>query len=289
MYRIGIIGSENSHAASFANYFNTPRADGSMNAPEFRVVAASGHYKDANKALKDNFGVEFIPDDFRDLIGKVDAVMVTARDGKFHYEFAEPFVKAGLPVFMDKPVTVSYAESKKLVDLAKKSGSLLCGGSAVKLSGDVEVLAGIVKKQSENIHGGSVIAPLTIESEHSGFWFYASHLVETSLAIFGARPKEVYAVRNRNDVTALINYDGYTVSNHFMDWCTECYQATVITKNRNYNREIDYSLTFDKECEIFTNMILNNNMPQTYEDLIYPVYLMESLIKSYEKGIPVKL
>lgn len=181
MIKIGIIGCENSHADGFAKIFNEEKAyEG------FEVTAVSGHYKEANEALQKKYAIAELYEDYRDMRGKVDAVIVTARDGKYHAEFAKPFVEDGLPVFVDKPVTVDYAEAVELIELAKKSGSLLCGGSSLKYVPDVQYLKEIVAQG--NVRGGMVAAPVHFDSEYSGFYFYAAHLAEMSLEIFGMDP-----------------------------------------------------------------------------------------------------
>lgn len=289
MVRIGILGGENSHADCFAKYFNFPDEDGKPNVPGFRVTAVAGNYPDANRKLADYYGLELVAERPEELLGKVDAVMVTARDGKYHASFAEPFVRAGLPVFIDKPFTTDYEAAKKLARLAEECGAPILGGSSVKLSGDVKILANLVKSQGDKIHGGSVTAPLAITSEHSGFWFYASHLVEVALAIFGRKVKSVYAVRTANDVTAMIEYAGFAVSYHFADECYSSYLATVIAKDRSFTREIDFSLCFNEECDLFSEMVRTGVSPESSESLTYPVLIMQSIIRSYETGTRVTI
>ncbi len=42
-----------------------------------------------------------------DVIGEVDAVLISTDDGFDHVRRARPFVEAGLPVFIDKPLATS--------------------------------------------------------------------------------------------------------------------------------------------------------------------------------------
>jgi hypothetical protein len=44
-----------------------------------------------------------------DMIGQVDAVLLARDDPENHYEMAKPFIEAGLPVYIDKPVAADRA------------------------------------------------------------------------------------------------------------------------------------------------------------------------------------
>lgn len=49
-----------------------------------------------------------------DMIGKVDAVLLARDDAENHYEMTLPYLQAGLPVFIDKPLALSVAEAEKI-------------------------------------------------------------------------------------------------------------------------------------------------------------------------------
>ena len=283
MFKIGIIGTENSHAKKFASLF---RDD-----PDFRdmqVVALGGHYKESNEKLSEEFGIDCIVDKSEDMVGKVDGVIITARDGIYHAEFGRPFLEAGIPMFMDKPFTVDPMEAVDFVKEAKKRGVLMVGGSTLKCSYETMMLADYVRRNGENVKGGTVSAPIQMDSPYSGFFFYASHLTETSLKVFGYDPKRVTAFRKGNDVTAYVEYDKYAVTNHFNDMCMK-YFGQVFTKDGIYSRELEYSLASKVMATDFANMLRYGIMPESYEQLIYPVFYMNAVKESFESGKTVLL
>lgn len=60
-----------------------------------------------------------------DVIDHVDAVLVSTDDGLDHVRRARPFVEAGLPVFVDKPLAVSVAELRPFIAWQRDGAPLL--------------------------------------------------------------------------------------------------------------------------------------------------------------------
>ncbi len=62
--------------------------------------------------------------DYRDLIGKVDAVSIVTPTPQ-HFAIAREFLSAGVHVLLEKPMTKTLEEADELIATAKKSGSIL--------------------------------------------------------------------------------------------------------------------------------------------------------------------
>ncbi len=62
--------------------------------------------------------------DYRDLIGKVDAVSIVTPT-PHHFAIAKAFLSAGVHVLLEKPMTKSLAEADELIATAKRSGAIL--------------------------------------------------------------------------------------------------------------------------------------------------------------------
>lgn len=54
--------------------------------------------------------IENIVDEYVDMIGKIDALIIARDDYEEHYSMAIPFLEKGIPVFIDKPLTLSLEE-----------------------------------------------------------------------------------------------------------------------------------------------------------------------------------
>ena len=66
----------------------------------------------------------FVTTDFRELIGRVDAVSVVVPTG-LHREVAGPFLENGVDGLVEKPITPPDAEGRELVEIARARGRIL--------------------------------------------------------------------------------------------------------------------------------------------------------------------
>ncbi len=169
MFRIGIIGTENSHALAFGKLINQ------AGFAEAKVVGVFGQDIVAAQKLADEISVEFVAQRVEDFFGKVDAMMITNRKGSLHYGYAMPFIERKIPVFIDKPLTSNLDEARRLIATAKELGVPLCGGSGCKLATDIEILRNRVRalRESGSFIGGVMNFPADTQSEYDGFYFYA--------------------------------------------------------------------------------------------------------------------
>lgn len=55
-----------------------------------------------------------IVNNLHEMVGKVDAVLLARDDAAAHYEMALPFLKAGIPIFIDKPLAIQVTEAEKI-------------------------------------------------------------------------------------------------------------------------------------------------------------------------------
>ena len=74
-----------------------------------------------------------------DVIGQVDAVLIATDDGFDHVRRAEPFVRAGLPVFVDKPLALTVADLKTFIGWQKK-GARLQSSSGLRYAPELDSL-----------------------------------------------------------------------------------------------------------------------------------------------------
>lgn len=292
MFRVGLLGSENSHANSFASMFNGYNKTVRGEFDDFRVVATYSAYEGVDQKLQEKYGIEMIATAPEEMLGKVDAVVVTARDGSTHAKMARPFIEAGIPAFIDKPFTSDEEEAIELARLARDKGVPLCGGSSLKVCPETRAAVKMAEKYRDKILGGFVKAPVSLHNEYGGFFFYSSHLAEIVMPVFGYYPQWVMASENKGGASLIVHYDNYDVSCLYTDGRWE-YEVEIVTaeeldKSKPDNPVIRQPITLDmathEEVREFARMIRTGSMEHTYEELIQPVMFMNAVYRAMQSG-----
>lgn len=91
------------------------------------------HIWTQNRALSEHIAlasrIPNVVDRPEDLIGQVDAVLLARDDYELHEEMSWPFLAAGLPVFVDKPLAVDRETAARIWKLQTYEGQLFTGTS----------------------------------------------------------------------------------------------------------------------------------------------------------------
>ena len=279
MKKIAILGCENSHANAFLKFIKEKE--------EFSDIECIGVYSNdptASAKLRDTFGVEVL-ENYDSAVGKIDALIITARHGDEHYKFAKPYLASGIPMFIDKPITVKEDEAIEFMQELKARGTRISGGSSLKQDVYVsELKADAQAQEGGKTLGGFIRAPYQAENAYGGFYFYAQHLVEMVCEIFGRFPKSVEAKKNGKTVNVLFHYDNYDCAGLFCDGSYLYYAARMAEKS---SKSFEIPTTTDwyyREFKEFAEILNGGEQTCTYEELISPVFIMNAIMRSLESG-----
>ena len=281
MKNIVILGCENSHANTFLNFL---RDDA-----KYSDVKVAGVYSDDAEAaskLNEKYGVP-VMSAYDEAVGKVDGVIVTARHGDNHYKYASPYIKSGVPMFIDKPITISEDEAIRFMRECRDSGVRVTGGSSCIHDEFVQSLkkAREYNEGGETL-GGSVRAPINMENAYGNFFFYAQHLVEVLLEIFGRYPVSVRAMQNGKNITAVIRYENYDITALFTDG-VYVYSASRASREQTVASDFKvdgHSPCFGIEFDEFYSLLSGGAQKMTYDDFIAPVFVMNAIVRALESG-----
>ena len=244
---IGIIGAENSHTAGFGKLFNIDKKF-----PGAEVKYVWGETDAFAKAAMEKGAIPNQVSEPREMMGKIDALIVDHRHPKFHLEAAVPFVKAGIPTFIDKPFCYRASEGKDFLQMAKKVGTPVTSYSSISNSSatfDMKEQIASLGQIRQVIRTGTV----DLDSEYGGIFFYGIHIVEPLMYMFGEDIQEVKVTRNGKYGNASLKFS----SGLF---------ATLIFKEKAYGWET-FVETESKFIEI-KSRVEETDPPKNYADMV---------------------
>lgn len=281
MKKIVILGCENSHANTFLGFIRDIKKFSDV-----EVVGVYSHEREAMEKLNAEFGVK-IMDSYDEMVGKVDGVVITARHGNNHYKYAKPYIETGVPMFIDKPITISEEEAVEFMRLCRDNGVRVTGGSCLK---HVDVIQKLKNEVENNVGGktlgGFLRAPVSMNNEHGGFYFYSQHLAEMVMEAFGTYPNYVKADVNGDTISVLFSYNNYNVSAMFVDGNYVYYASRH--SEEGYTGEsfpIDgSSKCFYVEFDEFYELLQGANQKVSYEDFISPVFVLNAIKRAINSG-----
>jgi hypothetical protein len=210
-FRLGIIGTDTSHALVFTREFNDSTAPGFV--PGFRVVAAyKGGSPDVSDSatrvdrfandLHDTYGIQIVPD-IPTLCSMVDGVLLESVDGRRHLEQARQVIAAHKPLFIDKPLASTLADAREIARLAQEAGVPWFTSSSLRYADLSSV------KSPDNI-GVSVWGPGPLEEHHQlSLSWYGIHTIEMLYTVMGTGCLTVTQASSRDsDVVVGLWKDG---------------------------------------------------------------------------------
>ncbi|MBR2965328.1 MAG: Gfo/Idh/MocA family oxidoreductase [Clostridia bacterium] len=284
MFRIAILGVENSHANSFLNYVVKDKLY-----PDIEVVGVWSDEAEPLQKIVDDYGVPAMsaPDE---LVGKIDGLVVTSRRGSYHYKMAKPYISSGIPMFIDKPITSDPAEAVEFMKELKAAGVRATGGSSLIHSETIVNLKGeIAKPENGPVIGGFMRGPILPDSPYDGFYFYCMHLVQSMQELFGYYPLSVRTFTREKVFTSVVHYDDFEVAVEFVR-SSNMYRAFVSTHKGFAGDNVSVgNREFSIEFKKFHELLLGGEMEQSYRDFIAPVFVADAIIKSIDTCEEVKI
>lgn len=273
--RIGIIGAENSHTIGFGKMFNVEK-----NFPGVEVKYVWGETDEFASNAASKGSIPNIVKDPKEMQGKIDALIVDHRHAKYHLEAAIPFIKKGIPTFIDKPFCYRVAEGKAFLELARKHGAPVTSYSSIAHSNSTFD----IKKQVESMGKINQVVrygPVDIESKYGGIFFYGVHLVQPLMNMFGEEIEKVRVTRNgQNGSASLVFRSGLFATlifkNSSYGWETFVETEKGLIELKSRVEESDPAINYTDMVEMFRT----GKEPRSHQSILNCVSVLEALEKS---------
>lgn len=293
--RLGIIGISkgNGHPYSWSAIMNgynreymkdcpfctIPQYLFSKNYPEDFIYGAKVTHiwtqdQKVSKHIAQSCNIEIILTNYEDMIGKVDAILLARDDAENHYSMSKPFIEAGMPVFIDKPIAYNIDDLSKLYNLEQFEGQIFTC-SALAYSKEFQISQKDLSKLGK-INKIKAYAPNNWKN-------YIIHVVEPVLKMFPDR-KNILSFKKlmlNDSVTAysIIWESGIDTEFHSMGYNDVDFKVVLIGDDQT--KEIillDRFYAFRQALSEFIGIVKKEKPPQD-KQLVYDI------IQIIEKGV----
>ena len=239
MFRIGTVNIDTSHAPSFAEILlqgDTAR---------YTAIYNDGFRTDEEvNTFMERFGVKERYTDLAEMAKNVDIAFIQSCNWDRHIELSMPFIEAGVPVFIDKPLVGNLKECKILEQLAAE-GKVILGTSAMRYTYERDSFFAVPEEQ----RGKILHVSTTVGVDEFN---YAIHSVESILGFL----KGDTAISCRHLGSSMVEdvpQDSYFVK--FASGATACYHicmkgwqpstAVVMTQKTGFVYKLDVNKLYE--------------------------------------------
>jgi hypothetical protein len=161
--------------------------------------------------------------DYREFLGNVDAVIIARDDYETHFEMARLFLEAGLPVFVDKPLSLDLAELTAFKPYLQTGQLMSCSGMRYARELD-EPRANLSAYGRLKLIRGAIV--LSWEK-------YGVHLLDAAFGITSARPVSVRMLPAEHAFAAVRLDDGTLVQIDALGECAPTFHLELFGTQRN--------------------------------------------------------
>ncbi len=138
MLKIGILGSDNSHADRFSERLNLPEHPHFLANADACVVAIWGQDAARTQQVAQQNHIDQIVADPAAMMDLVDAILCVTRHGGLHFDLVRAYIQAGIPTFVDKPLAIDPDDARTIVALAVQSRTPFSSFSTIRFSADTQ-------------------------------------------------------------------------------------------------------------------------------------------------------
>jgi hypothetical protein len=291
--KAGMIGLDTSHVPAFTRLFNTARPGDEL--AGIKLVAGYPGGTDL-PAIRDRvakfteqvkgMGVEIV-DSIPELLKRVDVVLIESVDGRIHLQEAIPVIKAGKPLWLDKPIAGSLADALVIFDLAKKHNVPVFSSSSLRYGASIQSLA--KSEKVGNILGASTWGPCSYSTGTPDMFFYGIHGIEPLYTLMGTGCETVSrAHADDADFITGVWKDGRVGT--YRGIRKGASQAGAIAYGSKSIGQAEKAGGYDDLCRQIAKFFKTGKSPVAAEETIEIFTFMEAADESKRQGgAPVKL
>jgi hypothetical protein len=201
-----------------------------------------------------------------EMLGQVDAVVIARDDFENHFDFAMPFLEAGLPVLIDKPLSVDLQQLRAFKPYLERAQLMSCSG--MRFARELDEPRASIKEYGElKLIRGAVV--LSWEK-------YGVHLLDAIFNVTPARPVSISVLPAPHASFAMEMSDGSLLQVDALGNCPKTFRVDI------WGDKVTSSHDMTDNFSMFRRMLWHfDQMIQTQRPVVPPqdtIDVMRTLI-----------
>ncbi|HWV25133.1 MAG TPA: Gfo/Idh/MocA family oxidoreductase [Thermomicrobiales bacterium] len=274
---LGLVGVNTSHADAFSRIFN-----GDAETPAIveaaRITHIWGGDPERVQELCAAHRIANAVDDPAAMIGHIDGALIVddTGGGASHADLAKPFIEAGVPLFIDKPMTTNYADAVALFDLAEQHNTPIMSCSALRFP---------VELDRDAVAACGTLSSIVAVGPEEWF-YYGVHVVELLGAVTTDRPTSVHRYALDKKDIAVVEYDTDLVA--VVETLRDAgylFHCAIFGEQGHTSFDVNDAMGFySNEMREFAKMIETRQMPLRREQTLDVMAILHAGNRSAELG-----
>jgi len=272
MIRIGLVDLDTTHPKTFTKILNAMPGVKVNALWDGRDVWPEGYDE---RFAKEN-DIPNVCKKLEDMLEHVDAAMVHGVNWDKHVDRAYPFIDAGKPVLIDKPVVGKVRDIYTLLELQVTHGTPVYGGSALRYAQEI----GMLRSQAERV--GEVLT--AIATGPGDFFSYGIHTTELAQGMVGTGANYVeYVAENKSCFVAVTYHNGFVLQlqlqQPFQEWSMCLFSTTGM-----HTLRVDPTRMYEPFLQNFIDIINKKEVSYSLEAPLEAVKILIAAKLSRQHG-----
>ena len=246
--------------------------------PNAQVTHVWAQEKEIAESIARSSKIDQIADRLEDLVGTVDAVILARDDPEHHVAMAKPFLEAGIPIFVDKPLA-SSAQDLAYFTQQVAQGKFLMSCSSMRYAGECRTV-----KQELNALGQIELVTAVGKKDWTK---YGLHMLEAVFALLDdPTPISVRHIgKSGQDIVHLELAGGVQVMLHLFMEVAPTFQLSVFGRQgwRLVEIKNSYAMFRDNIIE-FVRSVEEGKARITFEKTVAIIRTLIGAQESLENG-----
>lgn len=226
--------------------------------------------KHTSETVAKSSNIPNIVDNYIDLIGKVDAILLARDDAENHYEIAKPFIEARLPIYIDKPLALSINEANLIYNLEKFQGQIFTC-SAISYAKEFKLSEEILKEIGDILYIDACVM--------KDWDKYSIHIIEPVLKILDKNDKikDITANSFNKKYSVTVNWESGVITNFKTLSNCKCPIKITIYGTSGYKELLfnDTFAAFKSALQDFIDIVNNKKLNMSKELTIKAIEIID--------------